>query len=105
MKKTIFVAAAFLLVMGAGGLRADAPGLHPAAAIYDGANPIDVGDGAVPIVIDWNNDGKKDLLVGAGSGEIWLYLNQNTDVDPLFNGYTPIESNGLPIEVTFLSGG
>jgi hypothetical protein len=88
-------------------LYADAPGFHPGVGLYDGANLIDVGDSAAPVVIDWNNDGKKDLVVGAaaGGGDVRLYLNQNTDDDPVFNGYSMIESNGVPIDVTSGGGG
>lgn len=31
---------------------------------FFGNRNIDVGNNAVPVVVDWNNDGKKDLLVG-----------------------------------------
>ena len=39
---------------------------------------------AVPFVCDWNNDGRKDLLVGSGDGVVYLYLNQGTDAAPVF---------------------
>ena len=94
MKTIVFTAAAFLFVMGAGGLHADAPGLHPGVAINDGANPIDVGDGAAPFVFDWNNDGKKDLVVGEGDGHVRIYLNTNTDADPVFTSSVPIQDGG-----------
>jgi hypothetical protein len=44
--------------------------------------PLKAGDAAVtvagdagPFVADWDGDGKKDLLVGAGDGSVWLYRN------------------------------
>jgi RHS repeat-associated protein len=37
---------------------------------------IDVGDLASPDVIDWNHDGRLDLIVGGKDGRIRIYLNQ-----------------------------
>ena len=42
---------------------------------------------AAPYVVDWNEDGRKDLLVGEKWGAIRLLVNNNTDEDPVF----PIE--------------
>ena len=42
-----------------------------------------------PFVTDWNNDGKKDLIVGQPHhGKIRLYLNYGTDSDPMFKDFT-----------------
>ena len=39
----------------------------------------------VPCAIDWNEDGKKDLVVGQfRSGKIRLYLNHGSDSAPEF---------------------
>ncbi len=38
-----------------------------------------------PTVIDWNHDGKKDLLVGAGDGTVSIFLNVGTDTAPAFD--------------------
>jgi hypothetical protein len=35
-----------------------------------------------PCVVDWNGDGKKDLLVGDGEGYIHLYLNISKNSEP-----------------------
>lgn len=45
---------------------------------------INIGVGhLVPVVTDWNDDGKKDLLIGQFSGgKIGLYLNTGTDAAP-----------------------
>jgi|GEM_PF-1549357 len=51
---------------------------------------IDVGNNATPIVCDWNNDGMKDLLVGCSSGEIRLFLNTTSDINPIFDTPTTI---------------
>jgi hypothetical protein len=99
MKIPLIAAAACLLFLVAGLVRADAPGLHPCIHIYDGGSPLDIGGESAPAVIDWNNDGKMDLLLGGYGGYVWLFLNQGTDLDPVFNGSTKIESDGVPIRV------
>jgi len=46
--------------------------------------PIDVGIRATPCVVDWNNDGKKDLAVGGYDAKIHLFINEGTDAEPDF---------------------
>jgi len=45
--------------------------------------------------VDWNNDGRKDLVVGVPYGHVQIYLNTGTDAAPLFNdgatGYTRLQ--------------
>jgi len=54
-----------------------------------------------PFVCDWNNDGRKDLLVGQeGIGlpcNVFVYLNQGPDSAPVFADSTPIRVSGVPI--------
>ena len=45
---------------------------------------IDVGSRATPQPVDWNSDGRKDLLVGGLDGLVRLYLNGGTDTAPDF---------------------
>lgn len=53
-------------------------------------------------VTDWNADGKKDLMVGVYyNGNIWLYLNQGTDEEPVFTEGALLEADGVPIRVGF----
>lgn len=54
---------------------------------------INVGSRAVPFVVDYDNDGKKDLLAGSGDGYIYLYLNTGDDVAPVFTSATTIKDN------------
>lgn len=62
---------------------------------FDGGTRLQVGDPgekedidvfyrATPTVVDWNNDGRKDLVVGSVDGLIYLYLNEGTDTEPDF---------------------
>jgi hypothetical protein len=54
-----------------------------------------------PCVCDWNNDGRKDLLVGQeGIGSpcnVYLYLNQGADSLPVFGDSIPVLAGGVPI--------
>jgi len=45
---------------------------------------IDVGDLAASTVTDWNNDSRKDLVIGALDGKIHIFLNDRTDTAPDF---------------------
>ena len=56
-----------------------APQMEMGAFLNNGANFLSVSYMSAPAVLDWNNDGRKDLLVGDSDGYIWLYLNQGTD--------------------------
>lgn len=62
---------------------------------------INVGSRAVPFVVDYDNDGKKDLLAGSGDGYIYLYLNTGDDVAPVFTSATAIKDNsGSEIKIS-----
>ena len=103
MKLVAFAAVSVLICISAGSLWADVPHSAPAMQLYDGANPMDPGRHSIPCVVDWNNDGKKDIVVGVYTytNDIWLYLNTGTNEAPVFNGSVNIEDNGVPISTTF----
>jgi hypothetical protein len=83
-------------------VRADMPSLQPGVPIKDGTKNLEVNLYSAPTWADWNNDGAKDLIVGQiMNGYVWLYLNQGTDLNPVFNGGAMIESGGTPISVTW----
>jgi len=45
--------------------------------------PLVAASDAVPVVVDFNRDGAKDLILGDGGGEVRLFLNQGSDAAPL----------------------
>ncbi|MDO8683377.1 MAG: VCBS repeat-containing protein, partial [Armatimonadota bacterium] len=49
---------------------------------------------AKPEVTDWNNDGKKDLIVLDSNAGLLLYLNQGTDQNPMLAPGKPLELKG-----------
>ncbi len=68
-------------------IAAKLPVLQAGVQIMNGDQPLSIGHTASPEVVDWNNDGKKDLLVGTfENGRIMLFLNQGTDEKPVFDG-------------------
>ena len=93
-----------LVVVFCGLAWADPPDLQDMGKIEDGGVALTVTYHAAPTMADWNNDGAKDLIVGDGSGGyVRLYLNQGTDLNPVFNGHTKLEMNGNPIVLSFSS--
>ena len=55
-----------------------------------------------PEVVDWNEDGLLDLLVGydgnGAVGGVWLYLNSGTTTQYQFTTYTALEADGQVID-------
>ncbi len=70
-------------------------------AIQSGGQDIGAPGGHSTVeVVDWNNDGKKDLLVGQHTNAyIQLYLNVGTDSNPSFDGGALLMVNGNPLRV------
>ena len=69
----------------------------PGVMIKATGKDLDVRSNASPCVADWNEDGKKDLVMGRGNGEIWVFLNEGTNEQPAFG--KPIQLNGGKIDV------
>jgi hypothetical protein len=64
-----------------------------------GASEIDVGARATPICVDWNDDAKKDVAIGAFDGKIRLYMNEGTDTEPDFQTEDIVQANGEDLVV------
>lgn len=81
---------------------ADAPVLETGILINDGGGPINMDKHFVPISVDWNEDGAKDLLVGQyTNGHIHLFLNQGSDFNPVFTTSSLLLVGGSPITTTY----
>ena len=73
--------------------------LQPGEFIQAGPGSLDVGDYAIPCAVDWDGDGKKDLLVGyQTTGKIALYLNCGTATQPAFTNSTVVQAAGVDIQ-------
>jgi len=56
----------------------------------------------VPVAVDWNEDGRKDLLVGQfKDGKIGLYLNEGTDKAPKLKFAEYLKAGGEEISLPF----
>ena len=47
--------------------------------------------------MDWNNDGKNDLLSGDTKGQVWIFLNEGTSESPKLAKGVQVEAAGEPI--------
>jgi hypothetical protein len=52
--------------------------------VSDFYQSIDVGDDSTPRFTDLDGDGDLDMLIGTGSGTIWLYINNGSPTNPNF---------------------
>ncbi len=58
---------------------------------------LDVRSKASPCIVDWNGDGRFDLLVGSWSGELFLFINEGSGGQPVFG--KPIKLNDGKLDV------
>jgi len=71
--------------------------LDPDSIQANGLN-IDVGRYGSPYAYDWDEDGKKDLIIGQfTSGAIRFYKNIGTHFNPVFGNYVWLQADGLEI--------
>lgn len=66
--------------------------------------PINVGYGgnASPFVVDWDGDGKQDLLLGQYSGgNVRFYRNIGTNFAPIFGDFSYLQADGGNISVSY----
>ena len=71
--------------------------LAPGVMVKAGGKDLDTGSRATPCVTDWNEDGKKDLVMGNGSGEIFVYLNEGTHQQPVFGKLLKVNGGSLDV--------
>ncbi len=68
-----------------------------------GKEDIDVGSRATCSTVDWNNDGKKDVISGELYGMIRLFINEGTDTAPDFQAMTNVKAGGSDLDVGYRS--
>ena len=66
------------------------------AALQAGGADMSYSGWRIPRVIDWNDDGKPDLLIGAG-GYVWLHPNIGTATAPAFAPGVKVQAAGADI--------
>jgi hypothetical protein len=60
---------------------------------------INVDARATPNPVDWNGDGRRDLVVGAVDGKVRVYVNEGTDSEPDFRTVLFAQENGADLVV------
>lgn len=68
------------------------PTLHNNGHLQAGGVDIDVSQLCIPVVNDWNEDGRKDLVIGNDMANIRIYLNVGTNASPVFNSFTYLQA-------------
>ena len=104
MKTLLLATAMMLFIAGGGSLWAESPELMNGVLIESGGSPISLSQMSAATSVDWNNDGKKDLILGEGAGYVYFYANTGTDEDPQFNGGVRLTSSGSPIQANYAAG-
>jgi hypothetical protein len=74
----------------------DAIILTKEADIACNGTTINVTNNSAPVVVDWDEDGDIDLLVGNQTGNVRLYLNEG-GTEPVFKSYSLLQSGGTNI--------
>ncbi len=61
--------------------------------------PLDVGMHDAPLVVDWDGDGVKDLLVGTHVNRIVWFRNEGTNRERKLAYKGPVQLDGKPLEI------
>lgn len=76
------------------------PDFRTDTILLDGANPLTVASGRASVtMVDLNDDGRKDLVLGNTEGQLVFYPNVGTDAAPSFDGSQLLEADGAVIDL------
>ncbi len=76
------------------------PAFTSSSYLYVNGSVYDSGSDSMPEVVDWNNDGRKDLLVGLSNGKVQLLLNTGTDSAPAFSSAANLQMGAADLHVS-----
>ena len=81
---------------------ADIPSFLPAELLECDGVRLDVGSYGAPLAVDWDGDGRKDLICGQyDQGRIRFYPNVGTDEAPVFTDWYYLMDGALPLSVPY----
>ncbi len=63
----------------------DAPVLEDRGVIKEDSDDLAIGARLCVEIVDWNNDGKKDLIAGTDRGKVYFIKNIGTNEEPVFS--------------------
>ncbi len=79
---------------------ASGPDLDSGILLRVGDKPISDGHTAAPEAVDWDEDGKLDLLVGTfNSGKVFFYQNTGTAKAPVYKNAGALKAGGRDISL------
>ncbi|MBN2021930.1 MAG: Ig-like domain-containing protein [Pirellulales bacterium] len=79
---------------------AGAPDFHADDVLTDGSTDLIVPSGRASVaVVDFDADGRKDLVVGNTDGQILFHANVGTDAQPAFGPVQAVLADGLPLDL------
>ena len=58
----------------------------------------DIGNYSSPYIVDWNEDGKKDVLIGGENGTVALLINTGTNAYPTFSSSSWVQDGGSNLD-------
>ena len=61
------------------------------------STPLNVVYNSYPFIIDWNGDGKKDLMLGCENGQVLFWPNLTSDTWPMFQTAETVAAGGVPL--------
>lgn len=74
-----------------------APIYQEPAVVLQKSAPLYGGSLTVPNVVDWDGDGKLDIVAGNSEGRLLFFKNHGTNREPDFGRSTEVEAGGKPI--------
>ncbi len=60
---------------------------YEVSKVFNGSNPMNIGNYSAPVLVDWNKDGLLDLIVGEGTysaNSVYVWLNTGNKTKPVF---------------------
>jgi len=106
MRRVVFLVTVSVWFAAGGQVRASLFDLGPEQLVQAGGVAVTVDGYSVPSYVDWNNDGRKDLIVGEGGsggyvGRVRVYLNVGTSSNPQFSDFFYAQSQGQDLSHSY----